>query len=193
MFSSLTLLFALSAATPAEAGVVVSFGLSGLHLTAWSPHYVPAPRSGWSWSAGHYDSHGQWHPGHWRPHTVRSGHDWVSGYWVGSRYYEGYWRPLARLGYAWTAGFYHAGHWNEGYWSGRHTERVYERHESRHEVREDRHEAREDRREVREDRHEVREDRHEARNDRKDRREDGRDRRKDRADSGVTKRSGTKR
>lgn len=180
MFSSLALLFALTTATPAEAGVVVSFGLGGIHLNAWSPHYVPAARSGWRWSAGHYDVYGQWQPGHWRPYAAQAGNDWVPGYWVGTRYYDGYWRPLARLGYLWTAGRYDRGHWNEGYWSGHQAARGVESHRYSHAVREERRESREDRHEAREDRNEAREDRHERGEDRREKGEDRADRQDDR-------------
>lgn len=184
MFTSLALLFALSTSTPAEAGVVVSIGLPGFTINAWSPHYVPAARSGWSWAAGHYDAWGQWHPGHWRPVSARAGYDWVPGYWVGAHYYDGYWRSYNRVGYSWVSGYYSRGAWCEGYWHDGHNGRVYERHEARQEYREDRHEAREDRHEYREDRQERVEDRHEDREDRQDRHDDRREARDDRHDRG---------
>jgi hypothetical protein len=137
-------------------------------VNPWAAYWRPDPRPGWVWTAGYYDRWGRWHPGHWVPAAARAGQVWVAGYWVGTRYVDGYWRPAARSGHVWVDGDYDRdGNWREGYWKERHDAAMArERVEDRAEWREDQREAAEDRAERREDRAEAAEDRAESAEDR---------------------------
>ena len=94
---------------------VRSYGYVG-YANPWSAAWVPTARPGWSWVGGRYDRYGYWIPGAWRPLAARSGYVWVSGFWDGGAWIDGYWRPASRYGYRWVDGMYDRGVWVEGYW-----------------------------------------------------------------------------
>lgn len=89
-----------------------------VYVGPWAFGYVPAPRAGWVWVAGHYTETGRWVPGYWRPAFTRAGWSWVPGYWVGDEYVDGYWREASRPGSVWVDGYYDDdGRWVAGYWA----------------------------------------------------------------------------
>lgn len=85
-------------------------------LNPWAFGYVPAPRPGWIWVAGHYDARHVWFPGYWQPASPRAGWAWVPGFWDGPIYVEGRWREDSRPGWGWVEGYYDNGRWVEGHW-----------------------------------------------------------------------------
>ncbi len=83
----------------------------------WTPAWVPPPRDGWVWVPGHFED-GVWIPGHWAPvRAAAAGYVYQPGFWVGTRYIEGFWRLADRPGWRWVEatidadGLAVAGHW----------------------------------------------------------------------------------
>jgi hypothetical protein len=72
----------------------------------------------WVWVDGHYNEDGSYIPGHWRP--VADGPDgyvWEPGFFDGTVWVEGYWRPARRDGYRWVVATYNSdGIYEAGFW-----------------------------------------------------------------------------
>lgn len=107
---------------PPHHGHVVVAPRGHVHFTIGigprSPAYVPAPRVGFRWMAGHY-VRGVWWPGYWEPIAPppTPGMVWVPGHWDGDAYVDGYWRDGRRAGMTWIDGYYDDnGTWVDGRW-----------------------------------------------------------------------------
>ena len=66
--------------------VVVPAPRVRVYVGPWAVGYVPAPRPGWTWVAGHYNHGGHWIPGYWRPTAVRAGWAWDYTRFSGGRF-----------------------------------------------------------------------------------------------------------
>jgi len=81
-------------------------------------HWRLVSRSGWVWVDGHYTDDVYYVRGSWHPVDVtHEGYVWVSGFFDGETWVEGFWRPEYRDGYRWVEGWFdgdgifHCGHW----------------------------------------------------------------------------------
>ena len=82
------------------------------------PGYYRAPfRKGFYWVKGKTDQNGNWIPAYWQPlRKAPSGQAWAPGYWDGTIWVGGFWRPSSRPGYIWAGPSWQQGHWKGGHW-----------------------------------------------------------------------------
>lgn len=102
--------------SPAHAGVVVSWSPGVVAVNPYDPGYRPDPRPDYQWVPGWYDEFGNFVPGHWQPIQPNPGYVWSWGYWSGSVYHDGYWRPATRAGQTWIDGYYIQGRYVSPRW-----------------------------------------------------------------------------
>jgi len=81
-------------------------------------YYRKDGRDGWVWVPGEYLEDGAYIPGHWIPRgDSPDGYVWEPGFFDGTTWVDGFWRPEFRPGYQWLSAYYDAeGIYNSGYW-----------------------------------------------------------------------------
>ncbi len=101
--------------TAQKTGMVWSRG----HRTptqSWSPGYWrPATKDSFTWVDGGF-GYGQWIAASWYPIQKKKDHLWSGGYYNGTVWVNGYYRPVVRTGYYWGNPYWYGGAYTYGAW-----------------------------------------------------------------------------